>query len=55
MISYGFTTKAMPSPIGPRLLRITDIQNGEVVRESVPYCAMAVNGKGGFSVLTMPQ
>lgn len=37
-ISCGFTAKATTSPVGPRLLRITDIQNGSVQWESVPYC-----------------
>lgn len=37
-ISYGFTAKASSFPVGPRLLRITDIQNGSVKWESVPYC-----------------
>src|SRR5688500_3640898 len=37
-IDYGFTAKASSSPVGPRLLRITDIQAGAVRWESVPYC-----------------
>lgn len=37
-IGYGFTAKANSSPVGPRLLRITDIQNGSVQWDSVPYC-----------------
>jgi len=37
-INYGFTAKASASPIGPKLLRITDLQNGSVQWESVPYC-----------------
>ena len=29
-IQYGYTAKAEPEPIGPKLLRITDIQNDAV-------------------------
>lgn len=35
---YGFTTSAKEEPIGPKLLRITDIQNGDVNWRNVPYC-----------------
>jgi type I restriction enzyme S subunit len=35
---YGYTASATSEPIGPRLLRITDIQDGEVSWDSVPYC-----------------
>jgi type I restriction enzyme S subunit len=35
---YGFTASATTEPVGPRLLRITDIQNGQVDWETVPYC-----------------
>jgi len=34
---YGYTDSASASPIGPRFVRITDIQNGTVNWESVPY------------------
>ncbi len=37
-IQYGYTAKAQPKPVGPRLLRITDIQNDTVGWEGVPYC-----------------
>ena len=37
-ISYGFTEQAVSEPIGPRFLRITDIQNDQVDWKSVPYC-----------------
>jgi type I restriction enzyme, S subunit len=37
-IQYGFTTKAVTQPIGPRFLRITDIQNNSVNWEHVPFC-----------------
>lgn len=37
-ISYGYTESASNEPIGPRFLRITDIQDDRVDWESVPYC-----------------
>ena len=35
---YGYTASAMSEEIGPHLLRITDIQNGSVNWDTVPYC-----------------
>lgn len=35
---YGYTESANTEPIGPRFLRITDIQNGEVNWDTVPFC-----------------
>ncbi len=35
---YGYTASAMTEEIGPHLLRITDIQDGSVNWETVPYC-----------------
>lgn len=37
-VSYGFTASATTEPIGPKFLRITDIQGGKVSWEEVPYC-----------------
>lgn len=37
-IQYGYTASASNDPIGPKLLRITDIQEGRVNWNSVPYC-----------------
>ncbi|MFG0324043.1 restriction endonuclease subunit S [Pseudomonas sp. zjy_15] len=37
-ISYGYTAPSTRERIGPHLLRITDIQDNEVVWSSVPYC-----------------
>jgi len=36
---YGYTASAIEKPVGPKLLRITDIQNGHVNWSSVPYCS----------------
>ena len=37
-IQYGYTASAIQNSNGPRLLRITDIQNGMVIWDSVPSC-----------------
>ena len=37
-INYGYTDSASSEPVGPRFLRITDIQDDQVDWESVPYC-----------------
>ncbi|MEX5540513.1 restriction endonuclease subunit S [Pseudomonas poae] len=37
-ISYGYTAPSTRERIGPHLLRITDIQENEVLWNSVPYC-----------------
>jgi type I restriction enzyme S subunit len=37
-IQYGHTESANEKPVGPKFLRITDIQNGKVDWPSVPYC-----------------
>jgi len=39
-IQYGFTAKAVTQPIGPRFLRITDIQNDSVDWGRVPFCSV---------------
>jgi len=40
-ISYGYTASAASEEIGPKFLRITDITNGRVNWESVPYCKIS--------------
>jgi len=35
---YGYTDSARQEQVGPRFLRITDIQDGHVNWDSVPYC-----------------
>jgi type I restriction enzyme S subunit len=35
---YGYTASAESAKVGPKFLRISDIQNGEVDWERVPYC-----------------
>lgn len=49
-ISYGFTAKATTAPVGPRLLRITDIQHGFVQWDSVPFCEIPKGKAGNYSL-----
>jgi len=35
---YGFTAAARRDPVGPKILRITDIQDGNVNWNTLPYC-----------------
>jgi type I restriction enzyme S subunit len=37
-VDYGVTASATQEPKGPKFLRITDIQNGSVNWDMVPYC-----------------
>ncbi len=37
-IQYGLTQSASREPVGPKFLRITDVQGGRVDWETVPYC-----------------
>jgi type I restriction enzyme S subunit len=37
-ISYGYTASSTLRPVGPKLLRITDIQDNKVNWSQVPYC-----------------
>ena len=41
VINYGYTESANSEPVGPRFLRITDIQDDHVEWDSVPYCKIA--------------
>jgi type I restriction enzyme S subunit len=47
---YGFTATAQLEPVGPRFLRITDIQNGEVLWSAVPYCNCPPETKQRYTV-----
>lgn len=42
---YGYTESANDAPIGPKFLRITDIQDGYVDWSRVPYCNCQEAGK----------
>lgn len=39
-INYGYTESASSEPVGPRFLRITDIQDDQVDWDSVPFCKL---------------
>src|SRR5262245_33675587 len=49
-ISYGYTTSASTVPNGPRFLRITDIQNGQVDWPSVPFCKVPPRDIAGYEL-----
>ena len=40
-ISYGYTESASKEEIGPKFLRITDIQNDFINWNDVPYCKIS--------------
>lgn len=42
-VSYGYTESATDEKVGPRFLRITDIQNGVVNWANVPYCPISAD------------
>lgn len=37
-ISYGYTAPSSSDEVGPKMLRITDIQDNSVIWSDVPYC-----------------
>ncbi len=43
-INYGYTEKASFRDVGPKILRITDIQDSFVNWETVPYCKCSDDG-----------
>lgn len=47
-ISYGYTASSTSESIGPRMLRITDIQNNYVNWDDVPFCHIDDNKKNGY-------
>jgi len=49
-INYGYTEKANWSAVGPRFLRITDIQSGGVDWASVPFCPISNRDKTQFEL-----
>lgn len=44
-IQYGYTESASSDKIGPKFLRITDIQNNSVNWDKVPYCRISDENK----------
>ena len=49
---YGYTESANDSPVGPKFLRITDIQNDVVNWEKVPYCICSKKVKEKYLLKT---
>ena len=47
-IRYGHTESANYEPVGPKFLRITDIQNGRVNWVAVPYCSCTEEEHGKY-------
>ena len=47
-IQYGYTESSSKVEIGPKFLRITDIQENKVNWESVPYCKIDKESKGKY-------
>jgi len=44
-IQYGYTESATTKNVGPKFLRITDIQNNKVYWDTVPYCKISKGDK----------
>ena len=49
-IKYGFTASATEDADGPRFLRITDIQDGQVDWEKVPSCKIPYEDKDNYQL-----
>lgn len=49
-INYGFTAKSNSHAKGPRYLRITDIQDGDVNWASVPFCELPPSKRGLYTL-----
>jgi type I restriction enzyme, S subunit len=47
-IQYGFTASASKKQIGPKILRITDIQNNKVDWNNVPHCKIQNDEKNKY-------
>ena len=50
--NYGYTQSASSIQIGPKFLRITDIQGGKVIWSTVPYCEISRNDSSKYSLKT---
>lgn len=47
-IQYGYTESSSNKPIGPKFVRITDIQNNNVNWSEVPYCSISNEKKVNY-------
>lgn len=50
LINYGYTAKALQNDTGTKMLRITDIQNGKVNWDTVPYCEIEESKISGYAL-----
>lgn len=50
-ISYGYTESAKLDKVGPKFLRITDIANGRINWNNVPYCPISKNDFTKYKLL----
>jgi len=49
-VDYGYTASASSEKVGPKFLRITDIQNGVVDWGSVPFCEIDSSSKQKYQL-----
>ena len=49
-VSYGYTESATVEPIGPKFLRITDIQGGTIDWSEVPHCPATAQNTDKYSL-----
>jgi type I restriction enzyme S subunit len=49
-IQYGYTESSSTENVGPKFLRITDIQDNKVDWKSVPYCKIADDAKSKYQL-----
>lgn len=49
-IQYGYTASSTNDPIGPRFLRITDIQDNKVIWDKVPFCIIEEDKKKRYQL-----
>jgi type I restriction enzyme S subunit len=47
---YGLTASAETSPVGPRFLRITDIQEDKVRWSTVPFCTCSMSERSKYAL-----
>jgi len=47
-IQYGYTASSTPEPVGPKMLRITDIQNNSVKWDALPHCRIETEEKAKY-------
>lgn len=51
-INYGYTASAKQERVGPKFLRITDIANGRLKWDAVPFCEISDNDRKKYKSAT---